>query len=48
VAGFEPATSWSQTMRANQLRYTPWAALCVWVVRDAPACPVARRYAHAV
>ncbi len=23
VAGFEPATSWSQTMRADQLRYTP-------------------------
>ena len=23
VAGLEPATSWSQTMRASQLRYTP-------------------------
>ena len=23
VAGFEPATPWSQTRYANQLRYTP-------------------------
>ena len=28
VAGFEPATSWSQTMRADQLRYTPQKPYC--------------------
>src|SRR5260370_39951068 len=28
VAGFEPATSWSQTMRADRLRYTPYRAAC--------------------
>ena len=38
VAGFEPATSWSQTMRANQLRYTPSAASPEQVDGQAPPC----------
>ena len=29
VAGFEPATSWSQTKRASQLRYTPKLHDCI-------------------
>lgn len=30
VAGFEPATSWSQTRRTTKLCYTPVKAVYVW------------------